>query len=311
MSDRIEVESDAYRRGVVLGLTLAELGILLVFVLLLLVGFEAFRGRPAANEVVLPASEAEGLRNAASRLRELHTRLPGRAELPLTDDFVRLVLAAADELRSSADTAAAASALREASAELQDVRTALSAQLAGISGAPELQARMETLATTAARRARELEAAQAALDTTQTRLQQRQEQLALRTGQLSQLQRQLADAGSGRVYPSCWVTADGDIDYVYNVELTSGGLRVYPRPRSGSADDDLRLPDLDAGATLSAAAFLRATGPLYEWSRANDCRFFVIVHDGTADHEKERFKQLLATVESHFYKLLSDAPAPF
>jgi hypothetical protein len=37
---RIAEQNEAYRRGVVLGLTMAEAGILIIFVLLLLIGFD-------------------------------------------------------------------------------------------------------------------------------------------------------------------------------------------------------------------------------------------------------------------------------
>ena len=48
------------------------------------------------------------------------------------------------------------------------------------------------------------------------------------------------------------------------------------------------------------------TSPLFEWSRLNQCRFFVRVFDATLPYEKDLYKVQLQTVEKHFYKYLAD-----
>lgn len=57
---RIAEENAAYRRGVVLGLTMAEVGILIIFVLLLLIGFNEWtkiKEREAAKDNVSVAKD--------------------------------------------------------------------------------------------------------------------------------------------------------------------------------------------------------------------------------------------------------------
>ena len=60
----------------------------------------------------------------------------------------------------------------------------------------------------------------------------------------------------------------------------------------------------DPAVTLSEEQFRARTRGLYDYGRRaeNQCVFHVFVWDGTAASEKERYKDLLRTVEGHFYK---------
>src|SRR5215469_14277006 len=65
---RIGEHHDAYRKGVVLGLTMAEAGILIIFVLLLLIAFGQMR-QEALSEQFLGRRPVD-----PARLRELETK---------------------------------------------------------------------------------------------------------------------------------------------------------------------------------------------------------------------------------------------
>jgi hypothetical protein len=71
------------------------------------------------------------------------------------------------------------------------------------------------------------------------------------------------------------------------------------------------MPRIDPSEILIPPEFLRRTRPLFNHSLAANCRFFVVIYDGTGPTEKELFKQLLLTVEGHFYKRLDRGIPPF
>lgn len=296
MSDRIQVESEAYRRGIVLGLTLAEVGILLVFVLLMLIGFEHYRHESDAEQASLPRKELEALRSRDAALRELEQSLPG-APAPISDDFVRLVLDAAAQI----DQPGAVARLRKVTAELEATRHELEADLDA--------AAQHGLGAELEKRARQIAADHERIEELETELARANRQVEGKEGQLAQLQRTLTALGRGRVYPACQTTPDGRVRYIYDISLTDGGLAVHAQPTEMVESDLPELPEL-AGRTVSPAEFLRLTAPLYRWSLAHDCRFFVRVYDATGPEEKARFKALLATVEAHFYKYLSSRARP-
>ncbi len=296
MSDRILVESEAYRRGIVLGLTLAEVGILLVFVLLMLVGFEHYRASQEPGLARPAAAELDALRRRDAALRELEQSFPGAA-VPISDDFVRLVLDAARRL-DDAGGAEVLAQLREASAELDATRRELVSALNAIERG-QIAARIERQARRAAadrRRIAELEHHLAGANAL----------VEGQSGQLAQLRRSL---GNGRVYPSCLASADGGVRYLYDIWLTDAGLEARKRGQPAVGPELPALPDL-AGKALPPEEFLRLTAPLYRWSVDHGCRFFVRVYDATGADQKVRFKSLLATVEAHFYKYLSSRAEP-
>ena len=64
--------------------------------------------------------------------------------------------------------------------------------------------------------------------------------------------------------------------------------------------------------TLTADQFLAQTHRIFEWSAGNECRFFVRAFDLTAADQKELYKARMRTLESRFYKNASPSgPVPF
>ena len=126
-------------------------------------------------------------------------------------------------------------------------------------------------------------------------------------GQVVTLRRDLSSVGRGGDYPPCWVTADGQSQFLMKVTLNSddslSAQDVTPPER---AKDRAGLP-LESGlfgGQTSRARFLSGTQALYEQSRARGCRHYVILADRTGPTQKDLFKTLLFTVEAHFYKVI-------
>jgi hypothetical protein len=283
----------AYRRGFVLGLTLAEAALLLVFVILLLlaVGFDR-RDR----EIRRLGSSLEAVRSAVpagtdvetflaeelARLAELRSAAEA-AGLAWDDSFVELVKAtvAAQQGDGLMD---ATKKLAEERAKLERLQQLLTEQGAG--------ADLERLA-------------QVNVDQAATIDNQR--------GQLRELLDRLQREGKGGVLPSCWTTPDGKIEFVLDVVLGGQGIRARDTTVERRQAERTRLPwpDIKPEQIYSEQAFLVATQALFDWSVKNECRFYVVIYDATGNDQKALYKDLLQAVEGHFYKRLSRDAATF
>lgn len=271
---RIGNQNDSYRRGIVLGLTMAEVGILIIFVLLLLlvVGeqrrFELQRRGRDERKWLAEMAQVLGVTLDAS-----------------PDDFRKLVLVRA--LLSKPDVAAALIEAREAAMEAkraaEEMRRAVGAAVGG--GA----------------------------DSVARQIEQQSYRQANQEGQLKVLDRRLQAAGQGKGERPCWAQPDGTIDYLYDVALTSKGIRLRERIYLKREKERklLPAPTVDPGEAMSEATLIGRTTALFEQSQRNNCRFFVVVFDGTAADEKQLYKSQLKAVEGHFYKRLDSGAPPF
>lgn len=111
--------------------------------------------------------------------------------------------------------------------------------------------------------------------------------------------------GNGTQKPACWADPiTGKAKYIYDVGLTSAGLiirkREYP---TWAAARNLPLLTVRSWKKIySPGQFRQALSPILEWSKNQDCRFYVRVFDITKKEEKLIFKQLMRVLEGVFYK---------
>jgi len=266
-SDYAGHQSVEYRRGFVLGLTLAEAMLLLLFVilLLLLLGFErrekeiqelqGMDRRLASVSAGRTEQEFENLLEKAEALAEFEES----EGVDISDDFIELVNEIARQSHES------------------DVNL--------VAKIEEQTEKIESLTE-------ELEVASADESTFR--------------GQVAELQRRLEASGNGRVLPSCWSTEEGEIQYLLNITLMDEGIRVQETIPEGREASRARLPldEINLSEPLPISEFLSWTRELFRYSVQEECRFYVRVQDSTGPMMKERFKELLLAVENHFYKLL-------
>lgn len=274
----------AYRKGLVLGLTMAETGFLLVFVLLLLVAFSSIRQRR-----ILDALHRARIGEAIAQ--EVALALNAGANPPI-EDVRKLVRALA--------------AIRE-----KDGSSALAAVRSEIDS---LRAERETFRRTIAQLSASLRQAKIpSADSLAQTIAQQQFELQNKEGQLKRYEDKLKALGQGKGERPCWVRPDGTIEFLYNVVLESSGIRMQEiAPASREAERvHLPMPVVRPDEVLSQDEFLRRTQALYRSSLAQNCRFFVVIFDGTQSHEKVKYKALLRSVEEHFYKRLDSGSAPF
>ncbi|MCY4397966.1 MAG: hypothetical protein OXE96_01285 [Gemmatimonadetes bacterium] len=122
-----------------------------------------------------------------------------------------------------------------------------------------------------------------------------------RETQLQQLRR-----GSGIDPPPCWMDAEGNPEYIFRIELTDQGMRLFktaPPHRIGSDPEATRsAAAIEEGRVYGPAEFLRVTQPFHaegvsrtEAFGPMGCRFWIRPVDRTGDRKvvfQERQDQL-------------------
>lgn len=288
-SGQVAEQNASYRKGLVLGLTMAEVGILIIFVLLLLIAFEELRRDEVmnqfANKEAVDKEQLESLRESEALLQELAREMGNNGE-SIPDDFRQLMRV----VTTMAKSKEGGQALKEAREILEEMKEA-SRQVQAVAAI-----------------AKHGDGAEVA-----RRIEAQSHRIANQEGQLKRYEAMLEATGKGKGERPCWVRPDGRIDYLYEVVLGSDGIRMreLAYPERIEERKLLPMPKVDPNEVLAEAEFLRRTRPLFDSSLAANCRFFVVIYDGTAVHEKPLYKSQLRTVEGHFYKRLSNAAPPF
>lgn len=269
----------AYRRGVLLGLTMAEIIILVVFLLLLtfaaMLKNEREKHLSALNLVEKHKSTIEKIINAISDQEPAITEelILATERLP---EFKRLI-----EKDKLADENEPLESVLERGLE--------KLKLEKLAEKPDKEMPIEE------------------------QLKQALEEKAGLESELSDIQKQnknlisqIEDKGRGLVYPSCWYDKDEKPEYIFHINLTNDGIVVFNNTMAHRVEDQAKLPvdKLEFEKLLNIPQFLNQTMPLLTWSQKKDCRFFVRVCDQTAGEQKELYKRLLEAVEGPFYKLI-------
>jgi hypothetical protein len=263
-----------YRRGLIMGLTMAEVMVLMLFALLLLIGLQARRLSESshAKDQLVQVAKAMGIEPR---------------EIP--ENFDRLVSAAelAKEMAKEAKTdPASANGLRETK-ELIEVGRGLREQLG-----------KNTVGQTPSQAAKEfVVAAGAAFNKQGKRFG------SAKIWVSDAITAQQNDEGNGRVLPPCATGLEGKPAYIFTMRLFNESLEVLNRDLEAvrSLDAWPLFEQVTRQERLDPATFLRQTRDIFEWSKSKNCRFFVWIDDGTGVAEKRLYKQRLRAVGQHFY----------
>jgi hypothetical protein len=129
--------------------------------------------------------------------------------------------------------------------------------------------------------------------------------LATLEGDLDQMRRErnnlMRGPGNGLTYPSCWTTAAGQSEYIFDVTLADTGVQVRDATPARANDKAWTLVGPFARETMiNENAFIAATKKLFVWSKSQNCRFYAVVHDATGS-SKARYKRLQEMVQGNFY----------
>jgi len=300
-----ETDVFAHRRGLMLGLTLAEVLMLVLFILLLTYTaivlekekrLEAEQARAVELEGTAAALKLEielGLSGLMARLEPLGLPVPDvqALEVRLREITAQIAQKDADNQKLSRLVPSPENAEKLAEA-LEKIPNAPAAE-------EILQKWLEENASEGEPSV-ELEVVSEGPKT----LQEANAQIARLESQVDFFQATLDAAGNGLTYPPCW-SRNGRAVFIYNVKLFDDFVRLEPGDnRTGQDLSALAQngPELPMGEDLGLKAFLAGTSGLHAWSVDNRCRFYVRITDATSSSNKAGYRRALRTVEQHFYK---------
>lgn len=128
-----------------------------------------------------------------------------------------------------------------------------------------------------------------------------QSKLANMEGQNKNLMRQCKGIG----LPPCWADKNGSPEYIFNLDLQDDGIVIHDNklPHRAQEQAKLNISHIQYEAPLGIAPFSSQTLTLLRYGQANECRFFVRIFDRTGTDKKELYKNLRQAVEGNFYIL--------
>jgi hypothetical protein len=314
MSQRIADEIEN-RRGLVLGLTLAELLLLLLFLLFLLL-------LALGSQVSLLKDEAESEREKAKRIeltldslapliseldrkgglgvtsaRDLVTKLGrveslqeevtslqrSKSELVAENAALKSISADSKKIQEFRDAIRAATEINPADPPATLVRAVEVLRWLGPDTTPE---QIKSLSEMTADAARKIETVE---------------------GERDKYRRQvdnLVRSGNGLTFPSCWTTPDGRTEYMFDITIRDQGLVVSDATPGRANDPQIGLLEpFQRGVVIDERLFKTVTNKVFDWSKGERCRFYAIIRDGTGPTSKQRYKELRKLVEDRFYPL--------
>jgi hypothetical protein len=311
-ADRSVARDNAtYRKGLVLGLTLAELGILVIFVLLLAFGAALLGKDREIAELKRAVPEEKASARVERMLREKAADPVAARSLAreLINSAVRQDAVASAEAKLKQADAAVTKAEQAAGTDKTAAKPPSPASKSGD------QSNMDQRGEELRRRIADIAAERDALRGAMADLKAGDREVADKIystklenerlkGSMAYATRRLQALGKGSEQPACWATRAGAPEYIFDVTLTSAGIVTQDRALPNRRNEQARLPlsGMNYGRTLQGPAFQAMTKPLFDWGEAHGCRFFVTVTDRTGAAEKRRYKTLLLWVEGHFYK---------
>lgn len=253
-------DNTSYRRGLLLGLTMAEIMTLVIFLLML--AFSVMLEKDKKVHEIEVASTEKNKAAVERIIRAVNSQEPARTEefvkavesLPGLIELIRKSNLAAGKDEAVAHTMAKAIE-NMAAAQKKSVKSSALRKKKGLESAPVI-----------------------------------------------------ANEGRGVDAPSCWQDAAQNPEFIFNVDLTSSGIIIRDNPVPERTADKARLPlkNIKFDRLRSVSEFRAETRNLFETSKRQDCRFFVLLYDKTGPGDKAVYKQLLSAVEEHFYKKFVD-----
>ncbi|MFT4279146.1 MAG: hypothetical protein QM576_22595 [Rhodopseudomonas sp.] len=317
MASRIADEREQ-RRGLILGLSLAEVLLLLLFLLLLLLGYKVQQSQERAKgaeqrEAQLSATLAElkplqqalvlggapdvaniqlliaRLQSVQKLERELAAARDENAELSKQSSLIKSLGLLANERRLSIEN----TMKRAAEIEPNDPPAVLKRAMDVLDrlGAATVPEQVKPLSQMVAGAEADKKIAE----------------LEANNDRLTRERNNLMRSGNGLTYPSCWTTSAGQTEYIFDVTLTDGGLRVKDATPARAHDAAWAMvASFPRGAEINESTFISSTKGLFEWSKQQSCRFYTIIRDATGPTNKVRYKKLRRMVEGSFYPFIAE-----
>lgn len=308
-------QNRAYRKGLILGFTMAEISILIIFCLLLATSFLIQK----KTKII------DTLQQENNKLNQVKVKLDewtknSSSQMKFDDLFQELVrsksqaekinkLQADLEKRlSEVDELKVIKSTLENNASNKSIKETFSELVADAQYTKELK---ESLNNTfikdhSAKEIAEIINSSGKLTEVVTEKMNALVEIERLKGQLANVHTKLEAFGKGADWPACWAdSTTGKPEYIFEIDLTSSGLVIHDRHVPSRVNDQKSLPisTINFDKNLTQRDFLAQTLPLFQWSKQHNCRFYVIAKDDTPSDQKNTYKAMLRSIESHFYKL--------
>lgn len=278
--------NSSYRRGVLLGLTMAEIIMLIIFLLLL--AFSTLLDR-AKKENAAQAALIQMDKGYVERIVRVFATQPP----DMTEEIVSTI------------------------ERLPEVINRIKEQdLAKDGGEPVEEVVMRGLEKIQAEKEARDAMGDAPVEQQLLAALEKQKELEAEARNLSDQKKslisQIESKGRGVDWPPCWPDSTGKgSEFLFRIDLTNDGIVMFDNAPAHRAEEKVRLPmqNIKYGVPRNIGQFQAETAPLFNWSKQKECRFYVLIYDKTGASEKALFKRLLITVEGSFYKKLMTTPA--
>lgn len=328
----ITSQDSAYRRGLVFGLTMAEIMVLILFALLLALGIALTRRDAIITERDRRIASLEILEREVAAL----TREKKHNAITVTD-IVQRMERQQNQIAELEREVRRLTPFEASAREVDDIIRELRRIDGGKPTAKDAVARlkeMETLRQEATAQKKEIErlkpfeASKAALEDIVREIRRggdadatpgkvleklKEAQLAAKNaenlrGQVAQLTAQIKSTGRGNEFPSCWATPEGKTESIFELVITGNGVEIKDRNLPHRREDKTKLPlsSVQYSTELSLATFQSQMRPLYTWSVEQRCRFYVIIYSSVSSAPIE----LVNAVNSYFYPDSRIMPLP-
>jgi hypothetical protein len=321
MSQRAADEREN-RRGLTLGLTLAEVLLLLLFLVLLALSWrmmamerdqrmavailqrENARLQRANADLTSGLHGLRAINNDLEKLKTANAAIAAATEIDPKDpaELLRRAVAIVKRLTiaASPEHAGAASAMLSPSEKLDMLeRAAEVAQQLNPHDPAEALARAAEILARLGADARPDEVMP--IDQIVSLSRERDQAISERNN--------LMRTGNGLTYPSCWRTAEGKTEFIFDVTFQDTGIIVRNATPSRASDPAMQLvAGVPRNDLINESVFKSETLELFNYSKGQNCRFYAIIRDSTGATNKARYKELVALVENHFYTLRRSAP---
>lgn len=268
MGGRVYNQDSAHRRGLVLGLTMAEIMVLLLFSLLLIF--------------------ASTWNNLQQEIAVKDARI---AELVVLKDHL------GDVVRNNPDGLTVTDIIQQIKRQ-EDRVSQLVAEVERLSPYETSRKALDTIIQQMSDDNHESPTTQQIVEKLQEVSTLLKENGTLR-GQIAQLSKQIKASGRGNEFPSCWVTSDGKPESIFELSISNSSIRILERSLPSRTEDKRQLPveDVRYDAELDRFEFVSMLRPLYQWSLDHQCRFYVI---RASTHSSARI-DLVNAVNGYFY----------
>jgi hypothetical protein len=320
MASRIADEREQ-RRGLILGLTLAEVLLLLLFLLLLALASQLQRSRTLAE---IAQQRYEDLSRNLDLLKPLQEALMagGATDISSVQKLVLRFQRLNEIERELSRLKEENSVLTQQSALVKSLGLNADEKLRAVAGAMQRAAEIDPNDPPALLK-RALEVLNRLGPATQpdqvrpisqmvseAELNQKVANLEADNDKIRRERDNLMISGKGLSFPSCWINSAGQTEYLFDVVFTDTGVRVSDAtPTRGQDPAWGMVSNFGRGSEISERIFLSATSKLAAWSREQKCRFYTRNHDATGAANKDRYKYLQRQIEQNFYPFYVTAGA--